>query len=453
MATQTTIDFKKFIDDRPEEGIYRIDRRVFTDPELFDLEMKYIFESTWLYLCHESQIEKPNDYITTYMGKQPVIINRDRDGNINGFINACAHRGAQIENCSRGNKKIFMCPFHGWCYKTNGQLAHHGEKDSDGYSEDFNPTELGLTHIAKIESYGGFIFGSLSDDVPDLKTHLGEATKLIDMLVDQSEEGIEVIPGVQTYTFDGNWKLQAENGVDGYHVETIHANYVQTIQNRQKILQGDDPVKAVAVGDLGSLPGGFYDLDNGHVLLWNEFQNPQIRALYEKHDELVEKYGELRAKWMDGYLRNLLLYPNVFLMDQMSTQIRVFRPLTVDKTEVTTFCFAPKGESAKARRSRIRQYEDFFNASGMATPDDLAAFNQSMKGFYGENSRWSDMSRGAMNIVKGAEKFATELGINPVASGTQLEDEGIMVAQHHRWLELMEKGASQENTKEISDVA
>ena len=72
--------------------------------------------------------------------------------------------------------------------------------------------------------------------------------------------------------------------------------------------------------------------------------------------------------------RNLCLYPNVYLMDQFSSQIRTYRPLAVNKTEVTIYCIAPKGESAEARTQRIRQYEDFFNATGMATPDDLEEF-------------------------------------------------------------------------------
>ena len=71
---------------------------------------------------------------------------------------------------------------------------------------------------------------------------------------------------------------------------------------------------------------------------------------------------------MIGSSRNLCLYPNVYLMDQFGSQIRTYRPISVDKTEVTIYCIAPKGESAEARAQRIRQYEDFFNASGMATP-------------------------------------------------------------------------------------
>jgi benzoate/toluate 1,2-dioxygenase subunit alpha len=429
--------YGQYLDERPEDGIYRLDRRVFTDPEIFELEMKLVFEKTWLYLCHESQITKPHDFITTHMGRQPVIINRSEDGQIQGFINACAHRGAQLVNVIKGNKKVFACPFHGWCYKSDGKLLDYVNKANVGYTEAFKPDELGLTPVPKIASYRGFVFGSLNAEVGDLASHLAEATKMIDLLADQSDQGLEVLTGFQTYTYDGNWKLQAENGVDGFHAMSIHGNYIQTVQRRAKIMMGKDAVKAPQIQDMDKLPGGYYDLGNGHVVLWNEMPGAQTRPLYEKMDELNAQQGEVRTRWMINYIRNLLIYPNVFFMDQMSTQIRVFRPLAVDKTEVTTYCIAPVGESAEARRKRIRQYEDFFNASGMATPDDLAAFNMSQVGFRGENARWSDMSRGAANVVEGAEPLGKELGVNPIKSGTQLEDEGLMISQHRRWLDLM----------------
>ncbi len=99
--------------------------------------------------------------------------------------------------------------------------------------------------------------------------------------------------------------------------------------------------------------------------------------------------------------RNLCLYPNVYLMDQFSTQIRVVRPIAVDKSEVTIFCFAPKGESAKDRALRIRQYKDFFNVSGMGTPDDLEEFRACQQGYNAGNLPWSDLSRGAHSLAGG----------------------------------------------------
>ena len=64
--------------DDTDAGVYRANRRIFTDPDIFELEMKYIFEGNWIYLAHESQLPNNNDYLTTYMGRQPVVISRDQ---------------------------------------------------------------------------------------------------------------------------------------------------------------------------------------------------------------------------------------------------------------------------------------------------------------------------------------------------------------------------------------
>ena len=52
------------------------------------------------------------------------------------------------------------------------------------------------------------------------------------MVVDESPEGLEVLRGSSSYIYEGNWKLQAENGADGYHVCAIHWNYAATQARR-----------------------------------------------------------------------------------------------------------------------------------------------------------------------------------------------------------------------------
>ena len=84
------------VQDDAQSGSYRCKRNIFTDPALFELEMKHIFEGNWIYMAHESQIPNKNDYFTTFMGRQPVFIARNRNGELNAFINACSHRGAMI---------------------------------------------------------------------------------------------------------------------------------------------------------------------------------------------------------------------------------------------------------------------------------------------------------------------------------------------------------------------
>jgi len=164
---------------------------------------------------------------------------------------------------------------------------------------------------------------------------------------------------------------------------------------------------------------------------------------------LAERLGQARADFIVDQTRNLCLYPNVYLMDQFSTQIRVVRPIAVDKTEVTIYCIAPKGESAEARARRIRQYEDFFNVSGMATPDDLEEFRACQQGFAGRAMEWNDMSRGAKHWIDGADEGAQEIDLHPLMSGVRTEDEGLFVLQHHYWQQQMIKAVQQEQDQLI----
>lgn len=184
---------------------------------------------------------------------------------------------------------------------------------------------------------------------------------------------------------------------------------------------------------------------NGHLLLWTTWADPTNRPNYPMLEQWTREFGETKAEWMVGVLRNLCLYPNVFLMDQFSSQIRVFRPIGVDKTEVTIYCIAPKGEDAANRARRIRQYEDFFNASGMATPDDTEEFRATQRGYAGAaHAPWNDLSRGAKQWIKGPDEDAQKLGINPILSGARTEDEGLFVIQHSQWTDRIRSAIADE---------
>lgn len=155
---------------------------------------------------------------------------------------------------------------------------------------------------------------------------------------------------------------------------------------------------------------------------------------------MVEKYGEKYAEWAMHRLRNLNLYPSLFFMDQISSQLRIVRPVAWNKTEVISQCIGVKGESTEARRNRIRQFEDFFNVSGLGTPDDLVEFREQQKGFQARLERWSDISRGCQSWEYGATKNSQDLGIQPVITGREFTHEGLYVNQHGHWQRLMLDG-------------
>jgi benzoate/toluate 1,2-dioxygenase alpha subunit len=267
------------------------------------------------------------------------------------------------------------------------------------------------------------------------------------MLVDQSPEGLEVLRGSSTYTYDGNWKVQAENGADGYHVTATHWNYAATT-SRRSTGASKNTTKALDAGGWGKSGGGYWSFPHGHLCLWTWAANPQDRPLWDRMDDLKREFGDAKGEFMVKGSRNLCLYPNVYLMDQFSTQIRHFRPIAPDRTEVTIYCIAPKGESAPARAHRIRQYEDFFNASGMATPDDLEEFRSCQLTFQATAAPWNDMSRGAEHWLTGPDEVAKSLGMDGVISaGMRNEDEGLYPVQHGYWRQTLLAALAKEEAR------
>ncbi|WP_416414288.1 Rieske 2Fe-2S domain-containing protein [Pantoea sp. App145] len=414
-----------------EAGHYKCHRSIFTDPELFELEMKHIFEGGWVFLAHESQLENPGDYYTLTIGRQPVMLTRDKNGQLQALINSCSHRGAMLATRKTGNKSSFTCPFHGWTFSNDGRLLKAKDEKTGGYPPCFKQDgSHDLKSLPRFASYKGFLFGSLEATVPDLEEWLGDTRRVIDLIADPAEQGLEVIAGTSSYTYEGNWKLQMENGADGYHVSVVHWNYASTMSRRNYEANATHTVDA---NGWSKSTGGVYGFKNGHMLLWTRALNPEVRPIYKQKERLTAEFGEQQADLMVNETRNLCLYPNLYLMDQFSTQLRVVRPISVDKTEVTIFCFAPKGEDAADRALRIRQYEDFFNVSGMGTPDDLEEFRACQTGYNAANFPWSDMSRGAMRWHEGADDNAGQMGIQPLLTGNSAEDEALYITHHHHW--------------------
>jgi len=437
MSTHIIERLDEWVVEDPANGLYRCDRRIFSDPDLFDLEMQHLFEGNWIFLAHESQIPDKHDYFATSIGRQPVFITRNDQDELNAFINACSHRGAMVCRYKRGNKATFTCPFHGWTFSDSGRLLKVKNPEGAGYPQQFQANgSHDLKKVARFESYRGFLFGSLNANVKPLTEHLGEAAKLIDLVVDQAPDGLEVLRGSCSYIYDGNWKLTAENGADGYHVSSVHWNYVATVGRRKA---ESDSVKAADLSKMAQQRGSYYSFEYGHLLLWSQWADPTTRPVYAHFDELAASHGPAKARWMVERLRNLCIYPNLYLMDQMSSQLRITRPLAVDKTEVTIYCIAPRNEPADQRARRIRQYEDFFNASGMATPDDLEEFRACQQGYMGEAMRWNDLSRGATHSIEGPDDDARDIGLHPLRSGVRIEDEGLFVVQHKYWSEALGK--------------
>ena len=435
----TPADIDALVDDRPQDGVFRVHADVFRRQDIFEIEMKQLYESNWVYVGMECQIPTAHDFITTRIGRQPVIVQRSADGKINCLINSCRHRGAIVCELMQGNRKTHVCPYHAWTYDSSGKNIAITAEGEGGYTAAFERENHSLRPV-RAESYRGFIFASLNAEVPPLVEHLGDAKLFLDMAVDQGPDGLEALPGTVTYTIPGNWKMQIENSADQYHFIPTHQSYLQILGGR-KAKPGDAPGSSRYMYSM--LDRGTFTFEHGHNLFWSAVEQPELRPLWLHREDVEQRLGATRLKWM-LYTRNLLLFPNFQLLEAPVLQVRINRPLAPDKTEITTHCLAPRGESREARIRRIRQYEEFYNPSGLATPDDMAIFDACQSG---QKTEWVDWHQGYMRGIArlswGANAQARELGIKPVTAvynTDALGDETIFHSQYREWRRLLRNG-------------
>ena len=424
---------RALVDDRIADGVFRVDRSVYTDPGLFALELERVFERCWTFLCHESEVPEHGDYVSAEIGRQPVFVHRQADGGLKCFVNACSHRAAILTPFRRGNARTLTCRFHGWTYRCDGACV--GVKNAEPGT---GRSRYDLREIARLGSYGGFVFGALDPGVAPLRDWLGAATAWIDLMTVQSPDGLEVVPGSSTYAVDGNWKLQAENAVDGYHVSTVHRVFAHTIAARES--KGEYVgIRRTEAGRMGArVPSAGYDLGNGHMAIWAQHTTPEVRPVWEAKARLEKELPPAQVDWILNRGRNLYLFPNVMLMDNPSTQIRRMRPLAADRVEVTVRCVAPKGESRAARAGRLRKFEDFYLTAGMATSDDIAALEDRHEGARADAAGWSEFHRGIDDIRAGADDDARALGFAPVACSDNWDHEIIYHGFYRQWLQMLD---------------
>ena len=143
MTIITTQD--KYIDN--ELGV--VDRKIFSDQQIYKRELENVFSRAWLFIGHESQIPNPGDFFSSRMGEEPVILVRDKAGDIHVFLNSCRHRGMKVCRYESGNTALFTCPYHSWTFSTDGQLRGV-PMQKDIYGDCFDKKEWSLIEVAKL---------------------------------------------------------------------------------------------------------------------------------------------------------------------------------------------------------------------------------------------------------------------------------------------------------------
>jgi len=388
---------ESLIVDDCERGIFRVHRSTMTSEDVLAAERERIFSRCWLYVGHASELAERGEYRRRSVGGRPLVFVRGKDGEIRVLYNTCPHRGAIVCRRDESNANTFQCFYHAWTFDNCGKLL--GFPDEEGYATTgFDRSKMGLGVVTRHESYRDFHFVCFDDAAPSLGDYLAGTREILDLVADQSLDGtMRVVSGTQRYSIRANWKLLAENSVDGYHAPPLHRSYLAYLQGTGALLEAGK----------GALGGGSTALGNGHAMIeyrapWGRpvafwaptFGEESKREIEQIRAELCARHGEERGTRIAGSNRNMLVFPNLVVNDIMAVTIRTFYPIRPDFMEVTAWELAPAEESGERLARRLHNFLEFLGPGGFATPDDVEALDSCQIGFGADGVAWSDMSRG-----------------------------------------------------------
>ncbi|WKX13305.1 aromatic ring-hydroxylating dioxygenase subunit alpha [Streptomyces sp. NL15-2K] len=384
----------------------RVHRRVYADPDVFELEMDRIFGRTWIYVGHDSQVPQPGDYFTTQVGRQPVVMTRHTDDQIYVLENRCPHKGALVCPERSGHADRFMCMYHGWRFSGDGSLRSVPVRSGyEGSSFDPNNPANGMKRLPRVENYRGFVFASLVADGPDLRTWAGEGLRSFDSMVDRAPDGaVEVIGDCYRTVQNSNWKIFVDNMSDGMHTSFVHHQSARAAKRSLEKFKvnsaGGLEVAALLAGqpdqmakiDLVAHPNGHFDM--------KAFAPDPTGPDGEKYKaSLIARHGKEGAEAiLQRNFHNALIFPTVILQSSLQ-QLRAIRPLSVDKTLLEIWIFRLKGAPDSFTSRAITAANTANSPSNIVAADDFESYYRCHAGLVGPESEWVLLSREANRDV------------------------------------------------------
>ncbi|GHH34735.1 aromatic ring-hydroxylating oxygenase subunit alpha [Lentzea cavernae] len=396
------------LDDLVSLDTGEIDRTIFSDQEIFDLEMKNIFGRAWLFLCHDTQIPKRGDFFEAPMGSDNVLVVRQRDGSIRAFLNTCSHRGNAVCRAEEGNVRNFMCTYHGWTFGLDGELVGVPGK-SIFYKDKLDLSKHPLRKVAQLDTYRGFVFATFDETAPPLEDYLGATGRLgLDMIAERGD--MEAVPGVQKFTVHTNWKFTVDNVFDYYHPQITHmsAFSVGLIP-----APPDDFVEGGAKSDTGAnlevpfLPTDLHNFvvvgEYGHAISGPDQESLEVTAGTEpfawRHKPEVEARLGRHGGRVAGHPH---IFPSTWVTTNAQLSLRV--PRSPDVTEIWWFSFRDRNSSADEQAASLDSQIHFFGPAGMLEQEDGENWAQSTLQTKGLKSReipqLLKMGLGTSEVVK-----------------------------------------------------
>ena len=385
-----------------------VDRRIYSDKDIYELELEQIFARAWNFMCHDSQIPNLGDFFMTFIGEDRVICVRDNDGNPQVLVNSCRHRGNAICRAEEGHATSFMCTYHGWTYDLKGSLVGvPGFKEV--YHEELDRENWGLISAGKVDSYKGWIFATMDREAPDLYDYLGEVGRIgINLMVARGD--VLQVQGIQKSTINCNWKFAVDNVWDYYHGSLTHASAGMAGWRAGFIVNPGLPdpfprtnlnnaeVRYTSVlGDYGHTIGGPSYSDSGQLRAgmvdhsWRE--KPESRSLL----------GEVGMR-ANGHPH---IFPNLWIMQGFS-KVAVRLPKGPTTTEIWWYGFYNPEHDEETRANLVKRQLRHDGPAGVFEQDDGENWGESTTGTKGKIAQRYPLNY-SMNVGRG-EVVSDETG-------------------------------------------
>lgn len=342
-----------------------VDNAIYYDKIIFEEEQEKIQKKVWLFVCHESELAKPNDFRTTTVAGVPLVLMRGKDNIVRAFHNICSHRGAEVVRSPAGNSRTHICLFHRWGFNTSGECAAMPRKDAYEHCG-IGPRSSGLKPV-RTEVRLGLVFVNMDDDAESLSEFLGNSLESVEEVLGTQE--MEVFHFHKVF-IHSNWKLWQETNMELYH-EYLH------VANRKSSLQQEE-----------YFARRWKTYPNGHAMV-EPFQPDYTKyAGWEARSQ-----GVLPGLKPDEF-RVADLFPDL-MINVRSTVVRLDRlvPLAPGLTLVEHRGLGLKADGPEERALRLRHHNQFWGPFGRNLPEDALAVEAQWKALSGKGMRYSIHAR------------------------------------------------------------
>lgn len=316
--------------------------KAFVDPDIYQLEMDRIFGHSWLFICHVDHIPNKGDFFSTYMGEDPVIAVRQKDGSVKVILNLCRHRGMKFCRADQGNAKLFLCPFHGWAYDISGDL-HSVPLEKTSFGPAFRKADWGARTAPSVAIYRGMIFASWDPDMEPFEAHLGSVRPWLDAILDRRVEGSSLIGGVIKWVIPCNWKFGPEQFAwDMVHAATTH-RAVQMATHGGRMTGPDRSHGGQAITDRGHASPVLFRPTADATLDRSGIEGRKTDAA-----RLHDARAAHNPMQQDVLLQTVTIFPNFTSVSTLNF-FRVWHPRGPNEVELWSFAMFDVGEDEMAR--------------------------------------------------------------------------------------------------------